>query len=437
MQEGQTGTPVIRVLIADQITCIVEDLEKLADYGDRIDVCGIARQAAGVVAEAELRQPDVLLMREGFGGLDTASVAEQVASVSPATKLLLLSADGAAKAELNGAPATEAIPETASGAEMLDAIQRVAGVPAPPTSENGEAAAAVPEETPEEELIQDVPARRPRRPGRTRAEVMLVFSGKGGVGKSVIATNLAVALAGDTGARVAMIDLDLQYGDIGVMLRVENHLTSIDDLSQQGEQVEGEFLDEVMASGPEDIRLLLAPSSPEFADLVTTGNLRSIFREMSKAFDYIVVDMPAHLEERTLETIEMADQIILVTGFNVTSVKNAKITLRLFEAMGVERDRVVMVLNQTRPKVGFPAEEVEKILRCRMLAKFPYEPRIDDSIDTGRPIVLAEPKSDFSKQIHAVVKYLAPEESEVAREPRESRSPAQRANRRRFSLGRR
>lgn len=436
MQEGQTGTPVIRVLIADQITCIVEDLEKLADYGDRIDVCGIARQASGVVAETQLRQPDVLLMREGFGGLEAAAVAEQLASVSPSTKLLLLSTDGAGKADHNGTPAPDSVSASATGAEMLDAIQRVAGVPAPPTSDNGEDAAP-PEPTPEEEVIQDVPQRRPRRPGRTRAEVLLVFSGKGGVGKSVIATNLAVALATDTGARVGMIDLDLQYGDIGVMMRVENHLTSIDDLSQQGEQVEGDFLDEVMASGPEDLRLLLAPSSPEFADLVTTGNLRSIFREMSKMFDYIVVDLPAHLEERTLETIEMADQIILVTGYNVTSVKNAKITLRLFEAMGVERDRIVMVLNQTRPKVGFPPEEVEKILRCRMLAKFPYEPRVDDSIDTGRPIVLAEPKSDFSKQIHAVVKYLAPEEGEVSREPREARSPAQRANRRRFSLGRR
>ena len=435
MQEGQTGTPMIRVLIADQITCIVEDLEKLADYGDRIDVCGIARQAANVVEETELRQPDVLLMREGFGGLDATSVAGEVATVSPATKLLILSTLEPGEAGANGSAAGSSVPATASGAELLEAIQTAAGVAAPPSSTPAEGIA--PAADAEEEQIQDVPMRRPRRPGRTRAEVMLVFSGKGGVGKSLIATSLAVAMAQDTGARIAVIDLDLQYGDVGVMLRVENHLTSIDDLSQQGEQVEGDFLDEVMATGPEDIRLLLAPSSPEFADLVTTGNLRSIFREMSKAYDYIIVDMPAHLEERTLETIEMADQILLITGFNVTSVKNAKITLRLFEAMGVERDRVAIVLNQTRPKVGFPPEEVEKILRCRMLAKLPYEPRVDDSIDTGRPIVLAEPKSDFSKQIHAIVKYLAPDEGEGATERAEQRAPAERANRRRFSLGRR
>jgi pilus assembly protein CpaE len=239
----------------------------------------------------------------------------------------------------------------------------------------------------------------------------------------------------DTGARVALVDLDLQFGDVGVLLHVENHLTSIDDLSQQGDQVEAEFLDEVMATGPEGVRLLLAPSSPEFADLVTSGNLRSIFREIGRAYDYTVVDAPAHLEERTLEAIEAADQIILVTGFNVTAVKDTKITLRLFEAMGVEREKMVVVLNQTRPKVSFAADEVERILRCRVLAQLPYEPKVDDSIDSGRPLVVSEPKAEINKQFHALVDYLAAAQEEApAAEPLKGRG---RGNRRRFSLGRR
>jgi len=223
---------------------------------------------------------------------------------------------------------------------------------------------------------------------------------------------------------------------MSALLHVENHLTSIDDLTQQGDQVEPEFLDEVMATGPEGVRLLLAPSSPEFADLVTAGNLRSILREIGKAYDYIVVDSAAHLEERTLEAIELADQIILVTGFNVTAVKNTKITLRLFEAMGVEREKMVVVLNQTRPKVAFAADEVERILRSRILAQLPYEPRVDEAVDTGKPLILAEPKSDLSKQIHSIVEYLAAGAEEAEAADAEQARGRGRGNRRRFSLGR-
>ena len=188
---------------------------------------------------------------------------------------------------------------------------------------------------------------------------------------------------------------------------------------------------------PGHVRLLLAPSSPEFADLVTSANLRSILREMAKSYDYIVLDSAAHLEERTLEAIELSDQIILVTGFNVTAVKNTKITLRLFEAMGVERDKMVVVLNQTRPKVSLAADEIEKLLRSRVLVQLPYESRIDDAVDAGRPLLVAEPKSEFSKQIHSIVDYLVGpgEDADAAQVSEESRARG-RGNRRRFSLGR-
>jgi len=245
-----------------------------------------------------------------------------------------------------------------------------------------------------------------------------------------------VALATDTEARVVLVDLDLQFGDVSVLLSIENHLTSIDDLSQQGEQVEPEFLDEVLATGPEGMRVLLAPSSPEFADLVTTGNLRSILRELTRAYDYIVIDSPAHLDERTLEAVELADQIILVTGYNVTSVKNTKITMRLLEAMGVEHERMVVVLNQTRPKVSFTAEEIEKSLRSRVLASLPYEPRVDEAIDTGRPVLTIDPRSELARQIYRIVDYLTATPGEAA-EAAGGQDRERRANRRRFSLGRR
>jgi pilus assembly protein CpaE len=293
--------------------------------------------------------------------------------------------------------------------------------------------AAPPAAEPEQEPIQPVRPRPARHRSRGHAELVVVFSGKGGVGKSLIATNLAVSLAAD-GERAAIVDLDLQFGDVAVMLHAESHPTAIDALAQQGEQVDAEFIDEVMATGPEGVRALLAPASPEFADLVNTANLRAILRELAKEYDFIVVDTPSHLEERNLEAIEMADQIVVVTSFNFAAIKDTKVTLKLLESLGVDREKICVVLNQTRAKVSFQRSEVEESLRFRVLTVLPFEPRLDDFIDNGQQIVTAEPKAEFSKQFRLLVDHVAGSDDDTpAKEPDRART---RVNRRRFSLGR-
>ncbi|MGD1052336.1 MAG: P-loop NTPase, partial [Candidatus Dormibacteria bacterium] len=301
------------------------------------------------------------------------------------------------------------------------------GVPLPTRA----ATPAAPE--PEPEPIQPVRPRIARRRTSGHADLVVVFSGKGGVGKSLIATNLAVALAAD-GERSAIVDLDLQFGDVAVMLHAESHPTAIDSLAQQGEQVDVEFIEEVMATGPQGVRALLAPASPEFADLVNTANLRAILRELAKEYDHIVVDTPSHLEERNLEAIEMADQIVVVTSFNFAAIKDTKVTLKLLQSLGVDRDKICVVLNQTRAKVSFPRSEVEESLRFRVLTVLPFEPRVDDFIDNGQQIVIAEPKAEFSKQFRVLVDHIAgTDDDSEAKEPDRNRPHA---NRRRFSLGR-
>ena len=287
-------------------------------------------------------------------------------------------------------------------------VAEAANLAPTPTQAPAEIAAA-PTPEPEAEALAEPLRKRVRRPGRSKAETVLVFSGKGGVGKSVVATNVAVALS-SRGSKVALIDLNLQYGDLGVLLHLEGHPTSIESLAQQGEQIDRDFLDEVMATGPEEVRVLLAPASPEFADLVTAASLRAILRELSRTYDYIVVDAPAHLEERVLEVMEVADQVLVVTSFNITAVKDAKVTLKLLQSLAIEQERVAVVLNQTHPKVNFLREEIEKSLKVRVLALLPYDPRMDDAIDQGRPMVVTEPRSDFSKQIRVIVDFLTPDD---------------------------
>ncbi|MBV8194991.1 MAG: P-loop NTPase [Candidatus Dormibacteraeota bacterium] len=465
MLEGPVKGPgVIRVLIADQIAHIVEQLAKLSESSDQVEVIGIARQSGDVVAEARLRHPDVLLVSSDLGDVATRSLADALLAASPGTRILVVSSTPPVNGNVPGG-AVEVVSANVSGPELAAAIRRVyetrplppdpatdpaitppeasvvapidapviASVEAPEVEDDPLAA----EPTPAPQAIQELTPRRPRRPGRTRGEVFLVYSGKGGVGKSLVATNLAVALSMETGGRVALVDLDLQYGDAAVMLRVENHLTSIEDLAQQGETIDSEFLDEVLATGPAEVRVLLAPPSPELADLVTTANLRVILREMGKTYDYIVVDAPSHLEERTLEVIELADQILLVTGFNVTTVKSTRVTLKLFQSLGVEKNRIALVLNQTRQRVTFPRTEIEQLLHFRSLVQLPYDPHVDEAIDNGQPIIATERKSEMSRQFRALVDYLVPQPADQPAPRMGEHAPARAVSRRRFSIGRR
>jgi pilus assembly protein CpaE len=541
MQNGPSGGAV-RVVIASDAPQAVAELDKLAGYADQVCLVGFIRHPDELDEDLEALRPDLILLYTGFGGLDTVSLAANLASRSallrvmvvvdpadepfiarledvgaatvpsdaspvalvtairgaaatsppppalsappaaswPEVDATLLSPPPAGTEPPPGMPASEAPeragqspavspggitawPERLPGAGPTGTTMRTEPGPAavafpssvpvfqldtaafepPPTGSRASGpewpgvpvapAAAPPAAEPEQEPIQPLRPRPARRRTRGHAELAVVFSGKGGVGKSLIATNLAVALAAE-GEKAAIVDLDLQFGDVAVMLHAESHPTGIDALAQQGEQVDPEFIDEVMATGPEGVRALLAPASPEFADLVNTANLRAILRELAKEYDFIVVDTSSHLEERTLEAIEMADQIVVVTSFNFAAIKDTKVTLKLLQSLGVDRDKISVVLNQTRAKVSFQRSEVEESLRFRVLTVLPFEPRLDDFIDEGQPIVTVEPKAEFSKQFRLLVDHIRGGEGDTpGTEPDRARPGA---HRRRFSLGR-
>ena len=139
---------------------------------------------------------------------------------------------------------------------------------------------------------------------------------KGGVGKSVIAVNCAVALA--RSHRVALVDCSLQFGDIGVLLDVSPERT-ISDLAANNAVADRDVIAEVMIDGPGGVRVLAAPSSPELADYVTTQHLRALIDELRHTYDCIVVDTAPHLGEISLDLVEMADKVVLVTDLSATA----------------------------------------------------------------------------------------------------------------------
>jgi pilus assembly protein CpaE len=420
------GAVVIRVLIADQVARIVGDLEKLAPYGEAVDVCGVAHQPAAVIEEAWLRQPDVLLLHETFVDLSGADFAAHLDSVSPATRVLLMTADEPRDAS---GWVAGVIHDGADGAALFEAIRVAAGVIPP----GGGAEAGDPE------AVSDAPpAVAPRREHHGRATLVVVFSGKGGTGTSMVATNLAVALAGGTDGRAVLIDSDLQFGDAAAMLHVEGHLLTIADLAAAGEDIEPSLLDDVLATGPADVRVLRSAPSPELADIVTASRLRAMIRAISKSYEFVVVDTPSHLDERTVEAFELADRVLVVSSYNMTAVRSAKASITLLEALGVSRDRIAVVLNHTRPRVSYRREDVEEILACHAVTDLPYDPRVDQSLDSGSPIVLSQPRAELSRRLVMLAGTVSGPSSATGTAHADDPVPATAPTyRRRFSLGRR
>jgi pilus assembly protein CpaE len=388
---------MIRILLVDDIHATLDNLQKLLGFEDDIEVCGTAADGRSALEEARRLQPDVVLMDVNMPQLDGLQATELMAQEVPGSPVIIMSVQGERDyiRRAMQAGAREYLIKPFSGDELTASIRRVHQLEQNKGTFLVKAAASPP--------VHSGDAGAPRR-----GEVLLVFSGKGGVGKSIIASNLAIALGMETGARVALVDLDLQFGDIGVLLNLD-HSRSITDLADASASNDPDYIQEVLTDGPGGIKVLLAPISPELADLVTADHMRTIMLELQRTFDFVVVDTASHLGELNLEAIELATRVIVLTALNITTIKDTKLTLKVLESLNVERDRILVVLNRCDAHSEFNREAVENSLRFPIALQIAHDPRVvGTSVNRGAPFVSASPEAEISRNIRELVSRLVP-----------------------------
>jgi pilus assembly protein CpaE len=236
-------------------------------------------------------------------------------------------------------------------------------------------------------------------PGRRRAFVTTVFSPKGGVGKSVVAVNLATALARRTGEPVVVLDLDLQFGDVAVMLRLQPVHTFTDAISA------GDLLDETLLRSflgrheKSGVYVLAAPTSPSEADHVDPGAMLRVLDLLREMFSHVVIDTPPHLSEVVLQAVAESDAVGFVVAMDVPSVKNARLGLQAFSLLQIPLAKVVLLLNRAGSKVHLAPHDVERALEMKVDLWLPSDLTVVQSVNQGVPTLLAYPNSPFSGQV--------------------------------------
>jgi pilus assembly protein CpaE len=258
--------------------------------------------------------------------------------------------------------------------------------------------------------------RRAAATGR-RGRVVTVFSPKGGTGKTVTATNLAASLAKHHGKRALLLDLDLQFGDAAIMLGLEPEKTIHDLVTAPGE-LDQDKLGGYVTRHACGLDILPAPLRPEDAELVTEAKLAKLLEVAREAYDLIVVDTSPFFHGPMLATLDRTDELLLLCALDVPTLKNVRLALQTLELLSFPHERVQIVLRRTQTKVGMNPKEVEGALERRVRFEVPSDGAVPLAVNRGNPLVLAEPRSNFSKAVREMAKTFAATPAPKSRERR-------------------
>jgi pilus assembly protein CpaE len=234
----------------------------------------------------------------------------------------------------------------------------------------------------------------------TKGRVITVFSTKGGVGKSVLATNLATSLARDHKKRVVLMDLDLQFGDVGIMLGLRPDHT-IYDAVQSYDRLDASMVSGLLMDHNSGARVLLAPTHPEDAEAVTPSRIVGILDILLEMADYVVIDTAPAFSDVTLTILDHSDVVYVVTMMDLASIKNTRVSLQKLEQLGFDSSRLRLVLNRADSKVLLEPSEVEGTIG-QVTGRIPSDLLVPRSVNKGVPVVIDAPRSKVARSISAL-----------------------------------
>jgi pilus assembly protein CpaE len=239
------------------------------------------------------------------------------------------------------------------------------------------------------------------------ASLICVLGPKGGIGKTLTSANLSVGLAME-GRRVVVVDLDLQFGDVGLALALEPKRT-IYDLVKSGGSMDAEKIEDYLTAHPSGVRVLMAPIRPDQASAVTIDFLRELYPLLRASYDFVIVDTPPGFSPEVIASIDSSTHVCLVGMLDSLSLKNTKLGLETLDLMGYGRDRIRLVLNRADTNVGVTREDVVAVIGRQPDVLVPSHRDVARSVNEGLPVVASRPKSEAARAFQALAAaYVGP-----------------------------
>lgn len=239
-----------------------------------------------------------------------------------------------------------------------------------------------------------------------KGRIVTVWSAKGGSGTTVVATNLALLLNRIQDKKVVLVDADLQFGDVCLVLQLEPKFTMV-NAAHELHHLDGELLESLLTEHPSGLKVLAAPLEPAFADDITTAGLMHMIEILQENYDYILVDTASMLDELILSLVEKSDQVLMVVDMDLPSVKNAKLALDTLRLLKFSTGAVSLVMNRSNSRSKLDNKEIEAALKISIDAAVPSDALVAASVNEGRPVVESEPKSKVAKGLESVAALVA------------------------------
>jgi pilus assembly protein CpaE len=369
----------IRVVIVDDIAETRENLRKLLQFEQDVEVVGAARTGKEGIEVTKQTKPDVVIMDINMPDMDGITATETIRKLNPYTQIVILSVQGdpnyMRRAMLAGARDFLTKPPTVD--ELTAAVRRAG------------------------KMAQDEKAKLPAPAqgggvGLTagtvslNGKIIVVYSPKGGVGTTTVATNLGVTLHSNE-TPVVLVDGNLQFGDIAVFLN-EQGKNSVVDLAPRVDELDPEVVESVLLTHQTSgIKLLAAPTRPEYAESVSGEQFAKVLQYLKRMFAYVVVDSSSILTDIVLAALDSSDVLILLTTQEIPAIKDARILLDVLDVLNIDRQRVMFVMNRYDKRIGITPEKISESFKLDFASVLPFDERVViPSINRGIPFMLGD-----------------------------------------------
>jgi pilus assembly protein CpaE len=241
-------------------------------------------------------------------------------------------------------------------------------------------------------------------------KVVTIMSPKGGAGKTMTTTNVALTLAmwGEP-ERTVVLDADLQFGDVCISLQVDPRHTIV-DVARDIDKIDEDLLDSLLARHSSGMRVLSAPLEPSLADEVSTQVVVKTLGMLKRMFDYIVIDTAPFLDEPVLSILERSDVVLLVVDMDLPSVKNAKLALDTLRLIKFPFEKIKLVLNRVNSKARLDIDELERSLGLEVMAAVSSDKLVPRAVNEGEPVVSLYPRSRVARDLRSVARLVVDED---------------------------